>query len=307
MKASIISTAILATAASAAPALVKRQSSDIDGVILNYALTLEHLEANFYREALAKFSAADFAAAGFNETNFYKNLQEIGRDEQTHVDFLTTALKGAGVTPVAACTYDFGNLTPATFLATASIIEGVGVSAYLGAAALITNKAYLTAAGSILTVEARHNAFIRGNLDASPFPQPFDVPLDFDQVYSLAAPFIKSCPASNPTLPVKAFPSLSVGKDVQMPIMQGQTIEFDLAADMQVPAGPLFVAFPLATGTMFSSAVVKDCKIYARIPVSVYGPAGESFAILTTNDTVVNDDNTVAGPAVVEIMSSYLA
>ncbi|CAD0093853.1 unnamed protein product [Aureobasidium mustum] len=306
MKASIISTAILATAASAAPALVKRQSSDIDGVILNYALTLEHLEATFYREAIAKFSEQDFAAAGFNSTNFYKNLQEIARDEQTHVDFLTAALLKAGVTPVQECTYDFGTLTPQSIMATASLVEGLGVSAYLGAAALITNKDYLTAAGSILTVEARHDSFIRGNLDMSPFPQPFDVPLDFDQVYSLAATLIKSCPASNPTLPVKAFPSLSLASNMTMPIMQGEFITFELAADMKVPAGPLFVAFPLATGTMFSSAIVKDCMITARVPVSFYGPAGESFAILTTNDTVVTDDNTVAGPAVVEIQT-YLA
>merc|ERR1712225_186656 len=263
MKASIISTAILATAASAAPTLMKRDSSDIDGVILNYALTLEHLEATFYREAIAKFSEQDFAAAGFNSTNFYKNLQEIARDEQTHVDFLTAALLKAGVTPVQECTYDFGTLTPQSILATASLVEGLGVSAYLGAAALITNKDYLTAAGSILTVEARHDSFIRGNLDMSPFP--------------------------------KAFPSLSLASNMPMPIMQGEFITFELAADMKVPAGPLFIAFPLATGTMFSSAIVKDCMITARVPVSFYGPAGESFAILTTNDTVVNDDNTVAG------------
>ncbi|KAG9694520.1 Ferritin/ribonucleotide reductase, partial [Aureobasidium melanogenum] len=302
MKASIISTAVLATAASAAPALMKRQSSDIDGTILNYALTLEHLEATFYAEALEKFTAQDFAAAGFNETDFYTNLQMIAKEEATHVNFLTTALKGAGVTPVEACTYDFGMLTPQSVMATASVVEGLGVSAYLGAAALITNKAYLTAAGSILTVEARHDAFIRNKLDMSPFPQPFDVPLDFDQVYSLAATLIKSCPASNPTLPVKAFPTLSVAKNTTMPVMQGEWITFELAADMKVPEGPLFVAFPLATGTMFSAAIVSDMMITVRVPVAFDGPAGESFAILTTNATAVTDDNTVAGPAVIEIM-----
>ena len=61
--------------------------------ILNYALTLEHLEDKFYRDGLAMFSAGDFAAAGF-EGDFYYNLEEVSYDESTHVAFLTSALQG---------------------------------------------------------------------------------------------------------------------------------------------------------------------------------------------------------------------
>jgi hypothetical protein len=78
--------------ASAAP-LEKRAATLSDGDILNYALTLEHLENKFYGEGLAMFSQAQFAAAGYDAT-FYQNLQEISYDESTHVNFLTTALKG---------------------------------------------------------------------------------------------------------------------------------------------------------------------------------------------------------------------
>ena len=57
-----------------------------DGVLLNYALTLEFLEAQFYKEALANFSDADFNAAGF--PGIRDVIVEIGADEQTHADFL---------------------------------------------------------------------------------------------------------------------------------------------------------------------------------------------------------------------------
>lgn len=133
-------------------------------------------------------------------------------------------LIAAGVTPVAACTYDFGYKDVKTFLATASILEGVGVSAYLGAAADIMSKTYLTAAGSILTVEARHSSYIRAGLKEAPFPQPFDAPLSINEVYSLASQFITSCPKENPALPVKAFPKLALDPKTAMPVKTGATV-----------------------------------------------------------------------------------
>lgn len=61
--------------------------------ILNYALTLEHLEDTFYRQGLANFTQADFAKAGYDAT-FYGNIKRVSGDESDHVSFLTSALKG---------------------------------------------------------------------------------------------------------------------------------------------------------------------------------------------------------------------
>lgn len=104
------------------------------------------------------------------------------------------------------------------FVATALILEGVGVSACLGAAAGIISKDYLTDAGSILMVEARHSSYIRSALKEAPFAQPFDTPLTIDEVYTLAAAFITSCPSSNPKLLVKAFPTLTLDPAGPMPV-----------------------------------------------------------------------------------------
>ena len=94
MRSAIISA--LAVAAAAVP--VQRATAPTDVEILNYALTLEHLEATFYKEALAKFTPKDFADAGVG-ASFYNNLKEIASDEQNHVEFLTSAIEGMSSIP----------------------------------------------------------------------------------------------------------------------------------------------------------------------------------------------------------------
>ncbi|KAJ5813658.1 uncharacterized protein N7503_000408 [Penicillium pulvis] len=272
----------------------KRAISDAD--ILNYALTLEHLEASFYQEGLQNYTQADFVNAGYMDP-FYANLMEVASDEQTHVSFLTQALTAAGASPVAACNYTFPSTDVKSFLALASVLEGVGVSAYLGAASSIMDATYLTAAGSILTVEARHSAYLRAYLGESPFAQAFDNPLDFNEVYTLAAPFITACPSTNGKLPVMAFPTLTMSSTNTL--MNGSTVQLTAGSGFNTSSTNLYAAFITVTGPVWAPLQSSGSGMFTvTIPSGV---AGQSYVVLTQGNTTATDDNIVAGPAIVEI------
>lgn len=182
-------------------------TANIDATILQFALTLEHLENAFYKAALSMFKQQDFVAAGFG-ADYLNNIQLIASDENQHVDFLSSALTTSGAQPVAPCTYNFPMTDVLSFIGLSSILEGIGTSAYLGGAPLITSKSILTAAGSILVTEALHTSLQRSAVKAAPGPNPFGTPLDPSAVFSLATSFITECPASNAPLPFAAFPAL---------------------------------------------------------------------------------------------------
>ena len=193
-----------------------------------------------------------------------------------------------------------------SFVALASILEGVGVSAYLGAAADISNPDYLTAAGSILTIEARHSSYLRASLAETPFPTPFDTPLDFDQVHSLAYPFFVSCPEANPlvSLGITAFPKLSVASTLG-PITTGSTITLEtqgyVLTDPEGRAGgQLFGAFMTVTGPIFVPATAVTGGYSVVVPDGVNG---QTYVVLTACNEKVTDETTAAGPAILEIVS----
>lgn len=156
--------------------------------VLQFALNLEYLEAEFYTVATSgktiNESPYDIGidgtgnsgpTTGGKQVNFGNNLvftaavaAEIGADERAHVKLLRTALMGAGVTPVAkppinldALGLGFGN--EVEFLTLARIFEDIGVTAYGGAAQLssVTDSPYIGTAARILATEAEHVANIR--------------------------------------------------------------------------------------------------------------------------------------------------
>ncbi|KAI1619833.1 ferritin-like domain-containing protein [Exophiala viscosa] len=184
--------------------------SEVDITILQFALTLEHLENTFYLEAFNTFQLQDFIDAGFTE-EFFLNLQFISFDESSHVALLEAAIESAGVAPVLPCQYNFPVTDVPSFVTLSAILESVGTSAYLGAAPSIKSSSILSVAASIMADEGLHTALQRSAIGAIGSPDPFVTPLDPNSVFTLAAEFIVSCPASNPPLPFTAFAGLAVG------------------------------------------------------------------------------------------------
>lgn len=159
-------------------------ANDID--VLNYALTLEHLEFAFYRDGIGQFQ---FGMGPFHE-DIHLNLTAIRDHEGAHVQALTQVITDLGGTPVAEAVYDFGYTDMISFLVTASALENTGVSAYDGAAASIMDVGLLNAAGGIVAVEARHASYLNLVIGELPFPASFETPLTPDEVLAIAGPFI---------------------------------------------------------------------------------------------------------------------
>ena len=133
------------------PSIASAGVAKSDVAILNFALTLEYLEAAFYTEAVNK---------GRFNGNVGRFASVVRGHEAAHVAFLRKAL---GRSAVKRPTFNFKDTTTdeAKFKATAQVLEDTGVAAYLGQVGNIKSKKILAAAGSILPIEARHAGWIR--------------------------------------------------------------------------------------------------------------------------------------------------
>ncbi|MEO8127842.1 MAG: ferritin-like domain-containing protein [Bryobacteraceae bacterium] len=173
------------TAAGAGARIANAQSATItDADILNFALNLEYLEAEFYTVATTgktieqmgiKIDGSGTAGATTggqlvnldNATLFTKDIaNQIAADERAHVTLIRGALSAAGAQPVAKPAINLGALgfgfgTTTEFLQLARAFEDIGVTAYAGAAPLISSKDVLGYAARIAEVEAEHSANIR--------------------------------------------------------------------------------------------------------------------------------------------------
>ena len=183
-------------ASTAAPAASASDSNASDLEILNYALTLEYLEADFYAKTIASGLVKDAKVASI--------AKKFGSTEQEHVDALIATIKKLGGKPVAAPKSNFQPTFDKGLTATlnaAADVENLGAAAYLGQAGNIKNKEVLAAALAIHTVEARHAAALntlvgrgfgdgKGGLSGALPDGAFGKPMDMASVLAAVKPFL---------------------------------------------------------------------------------------------------------------------
>lgn len=186
---------------------------------------------------------------------------------------------------------------PKSFVALASVIEGVGVSAYLGAAADITSKAYLTAAGSILVTEALHQAAQRNAVGEIPMANVFGTPMGINAVYTIASGFITSCPTTNAALPVVAYAGLTL--ESGSPSAVGADIAL---STKNMPSGTYYATFVSGLDILPVQTTVENGFIMAAVPDTI---SGQSYVFLTSdNSGNLTDSSIIAGPAILEVTPS---
>jgi rubrerythrin len=157
---------------------------DLD--ILNYALTLEYLEADFYKQGVD---------SGMLKGRELALIKPIADHEAAHVAALTSTIQDLGGEPVAEPKFKYPAPTfkdKAAFLETASVFEELGVAAYHGQVTEVKTPAILGAAAAIAGVESRHAAVLAKLIGGNPFPAPVEATKTMDQVLKAATPFIKS-------------------------------------------------------------------------------------------------------------------
>jgi len=171
-----------ASTAAATPTSTTASSATGDIGILNYALTLEYLETEFYSKVVA---------SGFFKGKVGSLIKTFGAQEASHVAALKAAVTKLGGMPAADPMGKFP-ITSATQVAElAYTVENLGASAYLGQAAKIQSPEVLASALAIHTVEARHAATLGTLVKKSVTPQgAFATPADMSTVLAAVKPFL---------------------------------------------------------------------------------------------------------------------
>jgi len=283
--------------AAAAPTRRSVPAAVTDTSIMQYALTLEHIEHAFYVQGLKQYDAQAFADAGY-EPWVRGRFAQIREHERTHVDFLTSQL---GADAPAPCNYSYPYTDIPSFVALSQTLEEVGAAAYMGAAISVESQDVLSAALAISHIEARQAGWVSSAIQKEqPWDGDYETPLYFSGVWSLAAGFITSCPTTNPDLPVQAFPALTLTPAAPV-IGQNVSVSYNTTGAPVSADGQTWMAWYHDMNTTFT-AILPD-----GVTTVPDGLRGTVFAGVVSNTSVARDDATmVSGLAALSFpYSSY--
>ncbi|KPV71699.1 uncharacterized protein RHOBADRAFT_47656 [Rhodotorula graminis WP1] len=290
----------------------------IDVTVLQLAFVLENLEATFYQQALERFSFQVMVDAGLSQIQsaiIIEQVTQILVDENRHVAVLADTIIALGAEPFSSCGFNFDQALsdPVSFLQTARVLEAVGVSAYLGAAHLLTDPSRLLAASSIVTLEARHQSLLNVLNGGSFGPQQsFDLPLTPQGVLAIAGGFLVGCDASELGLTANAALTVIDEATAVARFVPGSKLALSVV-NVEVDLSGLTCQLLLGGQAVALTFAAADCYIPAGVdgPVAVY--LTNTSTPLATNVVIQAQQTIVAGPgfifvdAEVTVLASVLS
>ncbi|KAE9377319.1 hypothetical protein N431DRAFT_453671 [Stipitochalara longipes BDJ] len=271
---------------------------------------IENVEAAFFTTALANFTSdSSFTEAKVNGISLSDVVTKVAAQEAVHVATIETLLTANGAKTVAPCKYVFPVSNTDDFLVQANVITSASIGAVNALSALIaqTDPELVTSTSSIITIEARHDAFFRIAVSQVPNPTPFDTPLSPTYAFNLVLAFVEpsSCPQlpDLPVLPQLTIASQSPATTLGGPAMMPTSVTFAFDSSLEVN-GKLFVGWlnqdnqPAYTKLTVNGAG----KGTADVPKGLNGVA---FAAITNQSSETTVDGltaaTVAGPVAIVI------
>jgi hypothetical protein len=210
---------------------------------------------------------------------------------------LSQAIEEFGAKPNQPCNYTFNFTSIHDFLAQASFLEGVNVDAFVGVSGQLQTPQLINNAEAILASNGMHNAIQRGESGLTILANPRGQALTADEVTTLLAPFILSCPSSN-MVNSTAFPALST--NATRPVKQGDLLSFS------IPNGTLpstfFVTFlsGLNVKTSFPTSIEGNTF---KAPVGS-NMAGQTYVVVSNvnSNGTLNDTDILFGPTTIEVL-----
>ena len=272
---------------------------------------IENVEAAFFTTALANFTSdSSFTEAKVNGISLSDVVTKVAAQEAVHVATIESLLTANGAKTVAPCKYTFAVANTNDFLVKANVITSASIGAVNALSALIaqSDPELVTSTSSIITIEARHDAFFRMAVAQVPNPAPFDTPLSPTYAFNLVLAFVE--PASCPQLPdLPVLPQLTVASQSPAttlggPAMMPTSVTFAFDSSLEVDEKNLFVGWlnqdnqPAYTKLTVNGAG----KGTADVPSGLNGMAFAAVTNQSTETTVDGlTDATVAGPVAIVI------